>query len=61
MDNDIFERLVKDQLFYGACYIDPEKDKPLDPKEVVIEEGDQDDWVIVDGFFQETHIWVRKR
>jgi phage portal protein BeeE len=58
-NSEIFQRLAKDLLFYGNAYIDPEKEDPLDPETTEIH--DHDKWRVVDGFFEETFIWIRKR
>jgi len=57
----MLQRIIKDELIYGNAYIDPDKEEPLDPENVVITDEEMDNWIILDGFLKESHIWVRKR
>ena len=59
--HEMMQRLIKDELVYGNAYIDPDKEEPLDPEEVVISDEEMDNWIIIDGFLKGSNIWVRKR
>jgi len=45
----MLQRIIKDELLYGNAYIDPDKEKPLDPETVFISDEELDNWIILDG------------
>lgn len=61
MTSELLEKIIKDEIMYGAAYIDPEKGI-LNPKKTTLtDEEIEKNWACIDGFFKESYIWVRKR
>jgi len=61
MTSELLEKIIKDEIMYGAAYIDPEKGR-LNPKKTTLtDEEIEKNWECIDGFLKESYIWVRKR